>query len=366
MPAGTNFIAIAAGDMHSIALRSDGSLVASGANIDGQCDVPAGNGFTAISAGGYHSLALKSDGSLAAWGNNYYGQCTVPAGNTFTAITAGGYHNLALRSDGSPAAWGNNNIGQCNVPAGNSFTAVSANGRNYFGWSWQHSVALKSDGSLVAWGGSDCNVPAGNNFTAIVTGFYHSVAITSGGSLVAWGTNGDGQCNVPAGNNFTAIAAGAYHTLALTGLPVSNPLVATPTIYPNGGTFTGLAQIALSCSTSGSAMRYTIDGNDPISSSALYSGPFTISNSGTVKAKGFKIGDEDSNDSDVASAVFTISPAHWDTNGGDIAFDFADVLDIWDISGTYSGEVADTIHLSYTITQDTRGKITGTGTATIC
>ena len=39
--------------------------------------------MTAIAAGRYHSLALKSDGSVLAWGcgsGNDYGQCSVPAG----------------------------------------------------------------------------------------------------------------------------------------------------------------------------------------------------------------------------------------------------------------------------------------------
>jgi hypothetical protein len=52
----------------------------------------------AIAAGSAHSLALKSDGSIVGWGNNYYGQATPPAGNDFTSICAGGYHSLALKS----------------------------------------------------------------------------------------------------------------------------------------------------------------------------------------------------------------------------------------------------------------------------
>ncbi|WP_211248919.1 PxKF domain-containing protein, partial [Deinococcus frigens] len=52
---------------------------------------------TAIAAGQYHSLALKSDGSVVGWGDNYYGQATSPAGLTgVTAIAAGGRHSLAL------------------------------------------------------------------------------------------------------------------------------------------------------------------------------------------------------------------------------------------------------------------------------
>ena len=96
-PAGNNFIAIAAGHQHSLALKSDGSIVGWGYNYYGQATPPAGNNFIAIAAGNSHSLALKSDGSIVGWGYNNYGQATPPAGNNFTAIAAGGYHSLALR-----------------------------------------------------------------------------------------------------------------------------------------------------------------------------------------------------------------------------------------------------------------------------
>ena len=39
-----------------------------GDNSEGQATVPAGlSGVTAIAAGGFHSLALKSDGTVVGW-----------------------------------------------------------------------------------------------------------------------------------------------------------------------------------------------------------------------------------------------------------------------------------------------------------
>ena len=94
------FVQVAGGGDHSLALKSDGSIVAWGHNYSGQCDVPAPNtGFVAVAAGWGHSLGLKSDGSIVAWGWDDDGQCDVPAPNTgFVAVAAGGAHSLAIQS----------------------------------------------------------------------------------------------------------------------------------------------------------------------------------------------------------------------------------------------------------------------------
>ena len=107
---GTRFTAMAAGRSHTVALRSDGSVVAWGWAREGQATVPlaAQSGVVAVAAGDVHTVALKSSGSVVAWGGNAVGQTTVPvaAQSGVTAIAAGGGHNLALKSDGSVVAWG--------------------------------------------------------------------------------------------------------------------------------------------------------------------------------------------------------------------------------------------------------------------
>jgi len=66
-----------------------------------------GSQVVKIAGGGAHSLALKSDGTVVAWGNNSRGQTNVPAGLTgVVSIAAVLYHSLALKSDGTVVAWG--------------------------------------------------------------------------------------------------------------------------------------------------------------------------------------------------------------------------------------------------------------------
>ncbi|MGN0032220.1 MAG: chitobiase/beta-hexosaminidase C-terminal domain-containing protein [Candidatus Limimorpha sp.] len=78
--------------------------------------------------------------------------------------------------------------------------------------------------------------------------------------------------------------------------------VSTPSITPNGGTFFNTQEVTISCATEGATIYYTLDETEPSEASNLYSEPFTILTTMTVKAKAFKNG---FNESNVASAIFT-------------------------------------------------------------
>lgn len=73
----TIVVAISAGAFHSVALRSDGTVYASGDNSEGQCNISHWTDIVAISAGAYHTVGLRSDGMLCTAGNNEDGQCDV-------------------------------------------------------------------------------------------------------------------------------------------------------------------------------------------------------------------------------------------------------------------------------------------------
>jgi hypothetical protein len=244
-PTGTGFTAVAAGHLHSVAVRADGSLVSWGYDLHGQVSAtPTGTGFTAVTAGLYHSVALRTDGSLISWGGDFDGQISgTPTGTGFTAVAAGSLHNVALRADGSLLSWGDNQYEKVSgTPAGTGFTAVSAGAGN--------SAAVRADGSLVSWGsdswGQASATPAGTGFLAVAVGNGHSVALRGDGSLVTWGEDSRGQVSTtPAGTGFTAVAAGGLHSTALRadGSMVSwgSDIVGQVSMTPTG---TGFAAVA--------------------------------------------------------------------------------------------------------------------------
>ncbi|QMV44918.1 hypothetical protein FPL14_06905 [Cohnella cholangitidis] len=107
--------------------------------------VSGSRGFVQIAAGDLFSLALKADGTVVAWGGNHQGQSTVPAGLAdVVSIAAGTEHSLALKADGTVVAWGYNGGGRSTVPAGLADVVSIAAGASF--------AALKADGTVVALG----------------------------------------------------------------------------------------------------------------------------------------------------------------------------------------------------------------------
>jgi alpha-tubulin suppressor-like RCC1 family protein len=208
----SNVTAIAAGYRHNLLIKSDGSLWAMGNDAFGQLgdgisypsfddqngtnqpeQIVASNVVT-IAAGFLHSLFIKSDGSLWAMGDDYYGELgdgaygvinqlhytnqpeQIVASNV-VAIAGGNGFSLFLKRDGSLWATGNNQ---------------DFESQNYVG-------GQLGDGTY----NSTTNLPeqiVANNVVAIAAGYYHSLFIKNDGSLWAmgdnsWGELGDGTYN---------------------------------------------------------------------------------------------------------------------------------------------------------------------------
>jgi hypothetical protein len=128
---------VASGMYHVFALKTDGSVYSWGKNDLGQLGrspsvsdlIPtavsglgASSGVVAIAAGYSHTVALKTDGSVLSWGNNANGQLGIgisvstPTATGLTsgvvAIACGHYHTVVLKNDGSVWASGRNTEGQ--------------------------------------------------------------------------------------------------------------------------------------------------------------------------------------------------------------------------------------------------------------
>ena len=73
--------------------------------------------------------------------------------------------------------------------------------------------------------------------------------------------------------------------------------VAMPIIEPDGGTFTNSVEVTITCATEGADIYYMINDGDEI----LYNGPFTLTETATVKA----YADLDGTESSMATATFT-------------------------------------------------------------
>lgn len=232
--------AIAASGYGSFVVKTDGTLWVAGYNANGQLGLgdtanrswltlvsQLGNQAAAVAAGEYHTLALKTDGTLWATGWNTSGQLglghatsskafvQVPLpGVNVAAIAVGQKHTLLLGTDGTLWAAGANNYGQLGLgdTAGRtSFTKVEALGSSVAEVVAQrdHTIVRKADGSVWATGlnghyqlglGDTRSrtsftqiTDLGSSATQIGTGSFHTVVRKADGTVWVTGAGGSGQ-----------------------------------------------------------------------------------------------------------------------------------------------------------------------------
>jgi hypothetical protein len=223
------------------AVRSDGSIVAWGHDVNGEVTSvptpPAGQVYTKVFGGwGFTFFGLTNQGQLLSWGRNSVGQADVaplPPGRRYTQATASYFHGGGLRDDGSLVLWGGNpptftsaqQVQLLTVP----YIAPSLRWTD-FGIGYDTTLGLRSDGQIIAWGldyfygASQVPVlPAGMRYTSLGFSGTFAAALRSDGALVVWGDDYFGQVSSaptePAeGATWARIACGTDHAFVADSL----------------------------------------------------------------------------------------------------------------------------------------------------
>jgi len=265
---------IAVGDTHALAVNEYGELYSWGSNDYGQLgqgdsgfntyrDTPTQIGtatnWLRVAAGEYHSLAIKTNGELYAWGRGNDGQLgltdwldanepkRVGGSNNWVAVAAGFHFSLAVNAAGELWSWGRNNYGELGIESNvNKNEPVRVGTKN--DWikidaGYSHSLAINSGGELYSWGRNgqgqlglkdnnnrDKPILVGDNWKTVTGGSYHTLAVTDDDKLYSWGSNNHSQLGfgdttnrnepsrVGVESNWVKAAAGYNHSLAMNSL----------------------------------------------------------------------------------------------------------------------------------------------------
>lgn len=249
---GGDVLSISSRNLHTCALRADGSVVCWGAaslgqlgygntavigddEVPGMMTVGLGNNIAVdVAVGWESSCALLDHGDVICWGNHQYGaigpghlepvgngESPFPSGTVVLpdgvrTLDVGGLHACVLLENGSVHCWGHNahgNLGQgsTEIPinfAGDDVVDIVAGGH--------HTCALLSDGGLRCWGrglygqlglGSTMDIGDDEPPAAVdpvelpaavidlSTGYYQTCVrlATPNEDMICWGDNGAGQ-----------------------------------------------------------------------------------------------------------------------------------------------------------------------------
>jgi alpha-tubulin suppressor-like RCC1 family protein len=230
---------LSAGIQHSIGLRANGTLWAWGINTYGRLGdgtttnrsspVAVVGGFAdwnSAAAGNVHSLGIRANGTAWAWGANINGRLgdgttanksspvAVVGGFTdWIDLAAGLSQSIGLRANGTIWTWGYNTGGQLGDGTAVSKSSPVAVVGGFADWiqissTSIHTIALRANGTAWAWG-SNTSGRLGDGTTAnksspvaVVGGFtdwvqvsanVHSLGIRANGTAWAWGSNSSGQ-----------------------------------------------------------------------------------------------------------------------------------------------------------------------------
>jgi alpha-tubulin suppressor-like RCC1 family protein len=275
---GTNWKQVSAGNAHTAAIKTNGTLWTWGYNGSGQLGINAttnrntpvqvfgsATNWKQVIAASDHTAAVKTDGTLWTWGYGGNGRLgtnatiqrntpvtTFAGGTNWKQVSSGNFHMAAVKTDGTLWTWGNGGNGQLGT---NAIITISTPVTTFAGGTnWKqvssgtdYTAAVKTDGTLWTWGsgglgrlGTNDGITRSTPVTTFAgginwkqvsagtTGSSHIAAIKTDGTLWTWGNGGSGRLgnavttNVSTpvttfagGTNWKQVSSGASHTAAI-------------------------------------------------------------------------------------------------------------------------------------------------------
>jgi alpha-tubulin suppressor-like RCC1 family protein len=268
---------VSAGENFSLGIKMDGTLWGWGqnsnrlglglgnlANQNLPTQIGTANDWATVSAGNVHSLAVKTNGTLYSWGNGQFGQLGNGVFNSATpnvtqvgtatdwlTVSAGNRFSLAIKTTGTLWAFGLNNTGQLGINnlVNQNLPVQVGTASNWFKIDAgdQHSLAIDNAGFIYAFGNNTFGqlgtgnfitslipilISSSNNWAEVSAGLDHSMALNTSGILFTFGNNTNGQLadgtntlsnvmipisftNPGIVNQYIAISAGGGHSLAI-------------------------------------------------------------------------------------------------------------------------------------------------------
>ena len=271
--AGTSWERVECGHTFSVARKTDDTLWSTGYNFYGQLglgnhgfgtnrdefeQIGSDTNWDDFSAGDDHMLAIKTTGTLWATGRDWYGECglnytqtdtmtQVGVDTTWIDVACGGWHTIAVKSNGSLWGTGSDYYGQLGLNNGEGlfveyaiFTQISASDYQSVFCGSEHSMAIKTDG--VTWGtGRNEYGQQGRgdygikyvfteilpDFSDIAGGNEHTIVVKDDGTMWVTGDNYTGALGIAEhwdytdiftaleGEDWRQVDTWSYHSLAV-------------------------------------------------------------------------------------------------------------------------------------------------------